>query len=317
MSATVASAPLPTPASAPVATFAPPIQPGFGAIDLLLLLMAALWGANFFAVQYGTAHMPGLAFNTSRMALGALVMSIVALLTVREPWPSRSDTLRLLAYGVIGNGIYQYFFVQGLSRARGGSASLILAASPAALAILGWATRTERMTRFLIAGVLLSVSGVAMVMLGDNVTAGSGGSWLGSVFLSLAVVTWAVYATLLRPLTQRINGLHLTLITLIGGLVPLLALTGSDLLATEWLTLSGRTWAAMAYAAIGAIVIAYLIYYNGLKKIGPTRTSLYANLQPFVAILVAWQFQNDRPTFWQIMGFLCITGGLLLARRSA
>ena len=317
MSATVASAPVPTPASAPVATVAPPTQPGFGTIDLLLLLMAALWGANFFAVQYGTAHMPGLAFNTSRMALGALVMSIVALLTVREPWPSRSDTLRLLAYGVIGNGIYQYFFVQGLSRARGGSASLILAASPAALAILGWATRTERMTRFLIAGVLLSVSGVAMVMLGDNVAAGNEGSWLGSVFLSLAVVTWAVYATLLRPLTHRINGLHLTLITLIGGLVPLLALTGSDLLATEWLTLSWRTWAAMAYAAVGAIVIAYLIYYNGLKKIGPTRTSLYANLQPFVAILVAWQFQNDRPTFWQIMGFLCITGGLLLARRSA
>ena len=317
MSATVASAPLVSPASAPVATVIPPTQPGFGAIDVLLLLMAALWGANFFAVQYGTAHMPGLSFNTSRMALGALVMSIVALLTVREAWPSRSDTLRLLAYGVIGNGIYQYFFVQGLSRARGGSASLVLAASPAALAILGWATRTEKMTRFLIAGVLLSVSGVAMVMLGDNVAAGNEGSWLGSVFLSLAVVTWAVYATLLRPLTHRINGLHLTLITLIGGLVPLLALTGSDLLATEWLTLSWRTWAAMAYAAVGAIVIAYLIYYNGLKKIGPTRTSLYANLQPFVAILVAWQFQNDRPTFWQIMGFLCITGGLLLARRSA
>jgi drug/metabolite transporter (DMT)-like permease len=317
MFATVAKPPATAPSPAPAAAVAPPAQPGFGTIDVLLLLMAALWGANFFAVQYGTAHMPGLAFNTSRMALGALVMSITALLTVREPWPSRADTLRLLAYGVIGNGIYQYFFVQGLSRARGGSASLILAASPAALAILGWATRTEKMTRFLIAGVLLSVSGVAMVMLGDNVSAAHGGSWLGSVFLSLAVVTWAVYATLLRPLTQRINGLHLTLITLIGGLVPLLALTGSDLLATEWMTLTWRTWAAMAYAAIGAIVIAYLIYYYGLKKIGPTRTSLYANLQPFVAILVAWQFQNDRPTFWQIMGFLCITGGLLLARRSA
>ena len=73
----------------------------------------------------------------------------------------------------------------------------------------------------------------------------------------------------------------------------------------------------MGYAGLGAIVVAYVIYYHGLKTIGATRTSLYANLQPFVAILVAWQFQNDRPTIWQLMGFICITGGLLLARRAA
>jgi drug/metabolite transporter (DMT)-like permease len=314
MPATVVPAAAPT--SQSVAAVAPPEPSGFGTIDILLLLMAALWGANFFAVQYGTAHMPGLAFNTARMALGGAVMLLIVLFTGREPWPTRADTIKLLGYGIIGNGIYQYLFVHGLSRSRGGSASLIMAASPAALAILGWATRTEKMSRFLVAGVLLSISGVSMVMLGDNVASSGGTSWLGSVYLSLAVITWAIYATLLRPLTQRINGMQLTLLTLIGGLVPLLVLTGSDLAATAWSTLTWRTWAAMAYAGLGAIVIAYLIYYHGLKKLGATRTSLYANLQPFVAILVAWQFQNDRPTFWQIMGFLCITGGLLLARRT-
>jgi len=315
MSATAAPATAVSPT--PVVTAVPPAAPGFGRIDILLLLMAALWGANFFAVQYGTAHMPGLSFNTSRMALGALVMLVIALLTVREPWPTRADTAKLVLYGVLGNGIYQYLFVMGLSRARGGSASLILAASPAALALLGWATRTERMTRFLVAGVLLSITGVAMVMLGDNATHGDGGGWMGSIYLALAVVAWAIYATLLRPLTQRVNGLQLTLLTLAGGLVPLFMLTGHDLLATDWISLTWRTWAAMAYSGLGAICIAYLIYYHGLKKLGATRTSLYANLQPFVAILVAWQFQNDRPTIWQIMGFLCITGGLLLARRTA
>ncbi len=311
------TAPTPVAPPLPTTSVAPSGPVGFGTIDLLLLLMAALWGANFFAVQYGSAHMPGLAFNTSRMALGAALMLVIAVLTVKDAWPSRTDTLHMLAYGVIGNGIYQWFFVQGLSRARSGSASLILAASPAALALIGWATRTERLSRFLVSGVLLSVAGVAMVMLGDNATSGRGGSWIGSVYLACAVLTWAAYVTLLRPLTQRVNGLHLTFITLIGGLVPLLAVSAADLQATSWATLTVQTWGAMAYAALGAIVVAYLIYYHGLKKIGATRTSLYANLQPFVAILVAWQFQNDRPTIWQVMGFLCITGGLLLARRSA
>ena len=313
----VTTVPAPATPTVEVDAVTPRPAPRFGRIDVLLLFMAALWGANFFAVQYGTAHMPGLAFNTARMMLGATVMLVLALATVKEPWPSRGDTLLLLAYGVIGNGIYQYFFVQGLSRARSGSASLILAASPAALAILGWATRTEKMTRFLVAGVLLSVAGVAMVMLGDNATPGHAGTWQGSVYLALAVVTWAIYVTLLRPLTQRVSGLQLTLITLAGGLMPLLVLTGRDLLASDWSALTWRTWAAMAYSGCGAIAIAYLIYYHGLKMLGATRTSLYANLQPFVAILVAWQFQNDIPTIWQVMGFLFITGGLLLARKTA
>ena len=94
MSATLASAPA-TPV--PVVAVSPPRASGFGTIDLLLLLMAARWGANFFAVRYRTAHMPGLAFNGSRMLLGAAVMLVTSELFVREPWPSRGDTLRLLA----------------------------------------------------------------------------------------------------------------------------------------------------------------------------------------------------------------------------
>lgn len=309
----------PAPASPSTSSTVAPQPAAVGSIDALLLLMAAIWGGNFYAVQYGTAHMPGLAFNTSRMALGALAMLVLTIATVREPWPSRADTMRLLAYGALGNGIYQWFFVEGLSRSRGGSASLILASSPALLALMGWATRTETLTRVLLMGVVLSVSGVAMVMLGDNAVAAArgAGGWGGNALLVAAALSWAVYVTLLRPLTTRLNGLHLTLITLAGGLVPLLVLTGRDLAATEWASLGIRTWGAMAYSGFGAIVVAYVIYYHGLKKIGATRTSLYSNLQPFVAILVAWQFQHDTPTFWQVMGFLCITGGLLLARRKA
>lgn len=315
MSVTATPAPAPAPATAATT----PEPAAVGSIDALLLLMAAIWGGNFFAVQYGTAHMPGLAFNTSRMALGAVAMLVLALTTVREAWPARADTMRLLAYGVLGNGIYQWFFVEGLSRSRGGSASLILASSPALLALMGWATRTERLTRVLLVGVVLSVTGVAMVMLGDNAVAATrgGGGWGGNVLLVIAAISWAAYVTLLRPLTTRVNGIHLTLITLAGGLVPLLLVTARDLAATPWTTLGLRTWGAMAYSGFGAIVVAYVIYYHGLKKIGATRTSLYSNLQPFVAILVAWQFQHDTPTVWQVLGFLCITGGLLMARRKA
>jgi drug/metabolite transporter (DMT)-like permease len=315
MSVTIGSAAM-TPAT-PLPAVEGTKSPGFGGTDLLLLLMAMLWGGNFFALQYGASSVAPLAFNAARMTVGAIALTLVILFGVREPWPSRADTLRLLGCGVIGNGLYQLLFMLGLARARSGSASLILAASPAVLAVIGWALGTEKVTRFLGLGILLSMSGVLLVLLGDNVAASRNGSWVGSALLSAAVLAWAAYVTLLRPLTQRVGGAQLSLITLIGGLVPLALIASRDLVSTDWAALTFRTWAAMLYSGVGAIVLAYLIYYHGLKKIGPTRTSMYANLQPFVAIMVAWQLQNDRPTLWQIMGFLCITGGLLLARRRA
>lgn len=323
MSSSVVPAPsaVPTGAATPVAPMpaaaARTSGSGIGGTDALLVLMALIWGGNFFAVQYGAAHMDAWAFNAARMTLGLVVLVVLALATVRVPWPSRADTLRLLGCGVIGNGIYQLLFIGGVPRTRGGSASLILAASPAVLALIGWLTRTEKLTRQLLVGVACSIAGVAMVMLGDQAHPSRPGSMLGNVLVAAACLTWGVYATLLRPLAARLNGLHVTVITLIGGVVPLVALAVPSLLRTPWTTLDTGTWGAIAYAGVGAMGLAYVIYYRGLAQLGPTRTSMYGNLQPFIALLVAWQLQHDAPTVAQLLGAAGILGGIVLARRAS
>ena len=42
--------------------------------------------------------------------------------------------------------------------------------------------------------------------------------------------------------------------------------------------------------------IAYLFWYRGLRVLGPTRTAVYGNLQPVIAIIVAWLFLKEAPT---------------------
>jgi drug/metabolite transporter (DMT)-like permease len=73
-------------------------------------------------------------------------------------------------------------------------------------------------------------------------------------------------------------------------------------------------WLAIAYSGVFALVVAYLFWYNGVRVIGPTRTSMYSNLQPIVAVLVAWPMLGETPTPWQIVGAACIMGGLVLTR---
>jgi drug/metabolite transporter (DMT)-like permease len=84
--------------------------------------------------------------------------------------------------------------------------------------------------------------------------------------------------------------------------------------STHWSAAPPAAYGAIAYSGLGALVLAYLFWYRGIRVIGPTRTAMYSNLQPIFAVLVAWLVLNEIPTIWQGVGALSIMSGLLLAR---
>ena len=65
------------------------------------------------------------------------------------------------------------------------------------------------------------------------------------------------------------------------------------------------------------MVIAYLFWYQGVKTLGPTHTSMYSNMQPFLAMAVAWLTLGEMPTGWQAAGASFILTGLVIARTAA
>jgi drug/metabolite transporter (DMT)-like permease len=73
-------------------------------------------------------------------------------------------------------------------------------------------------------------------------------------------------------------------------------------------------WFAVVYSALLAMVVGYLLFYHGVRVLGPTKTSMYGNLQPIVAIAVAWVMLHETPTSWQLLGAGFIMAGLLVSR---
>ena len=96
------------------------------------------------------------------------------------------------------------------------------------------------------------------------------------------------------------------------GLLFLVALP--TVARTSWTAFPVSGWLAIGYSAIGALVIAYWFWYRGVRILGPTRTSMYSNLQPIIAMIVAWLMLGEVPTLWQVIGAASIMGGLLLTR---
>lgn len=305
--------PAPSPVRGGVPGNAPVAPQGFGLTDAGLVLMATIWGVNYSVVKAGLQAMTPLSFSGVRMVFAALVLFGIARF-VRAEWPDRRDTTRLLLLGLLGNGVYQLLFISGMARTRAGVAALIVAAGPAWIAILSRLLGRERVSRLGWAGIGLQLVGVLCVVGSTQKVVGGERGLLGAMLIAAGSIAWALYSILLQPYTQRNNGLHLSALTLASG-AAMMALVGlPDMLQLDWSRVGPAGWGAVAYSALLAMVVAYLLFYHGVRVLGPTRTAMYGNLQPIIAIGVAWIMLHETPTGWQLLGAGCIMGGLLVSR---
>ncbi|MBL0937465.1 MAG: EamA family transporter [Gemmatimonadaceae bacterium] len=308
--ATTAEHAVPVPASEP----APGTHTGFGATDLGLILMAVIWGVNYTVVKSGLAVMTPLAFNGARVALAAVVLFAVAALVRDQPWPEKRDVWRLLALGLMGNGIYQLLFIFGMAHTRAGVAALIVAAGPAWIAIISRLLGRERLPFLGWAGIGLQLVGVGCVVGSTSALESGGTVMLGAALIAAGSITWAAFSVLLQPYTKRAHPLHLSAITMASGALLIGLVAIPDLRALDWASLTWKAWGAVVYAGIGALVVAYLLFYRGVRVLGPTRTAMYGNLQPIIALAVAALLLNELPSVWQLIGAAFIMAGLLLSR---
>ena len=275
--------------------------------------MAVIWGINFVVTKYATTIFKPVAFTGLRVGTAALFLLLVALLRGKIGLPRR-DVIGLLLVGMVGNGLYQLFFVHGLARTRAGNAALIVAAAPAFIALFARVRGLERVKRMTLVGIALSMLGVGLVIAGSASSSNRKTTLLGSLLVFVGVLCWSVYTIMLQPYTKRIDVIKLSAITMTGGAVPLLIASTPALIGTNWSAVGRGGWLALFYSSVISMGVAYFFWYRGLRVLGPTRTAVYANLQPIIALLVAWAFLGEIPTIFQGVGAATIVAGVFLTR---
>lgn len=283
--------------------------------DAELLLVTIVWGVNFSVVKSALEHLPPLGFNALRFPLAGLALFLM--LRARGPLalPDRSDVPKIVALGLLGNVAYQLLFIHGVDATFAGNASLLLSTTPAWVIVLATLRGQERPGWPAWLGVAATVAGMVAVVLGGQRKVALGGSTLtGDLLCAAGAVAWAVYTVESKELIRRYGALRLTAWTLwIGGFVLVLlgvpSLTGVDLPA-----LPAIVWAEVGFAGVFAIGLAYLLWYRGVAEIGSTRTAIYSNVVPIVALVVAWLWLGEVPTGLQLLGAAIVIGGMTLSR---
>jgi drug/metabolite transporter (DMT)-like permease len=284
-----------------------------GKTDVGMLMLALIWGVNFPVLKYATAEIPPVPFTAMRVIIAGLVMLAIAAFR-RRPWPARRDALMLIALGIVGHGFYQLLFINGLARTKVGNAALIVAAAPAFIALVSRARGIERLRPRNLAGVALSIAGVGLVVLGSIGPARTDASLLGTTLVFSGVLCWTAYTVLLQPFVRSTDPTQIAALSMIGGIIPLLFVAPVTLAKLDWYRIGAGAWVGLLYSSVISMGVAYLFWYRGLRVLGPTRTAVYTNLQPAIAITIAWIFLHDAPTVWQGLGTGTIMTGILLTR---
>ena len=287
---------------------------GITSTDLLLLLMALIWGSNFTVIKYSLEDLLPLSFNALRFTLASMVMLIVGQLRRYSFKLAPGDGRRLFLLGLLGNTCYQTLFITGMAHTRAGNAALILATTPMFTAILGRIRNHEYFTGGGVTGLVLAFAGIVIIVVSGRGEVSLGETVLGDSLLLASTVCWSVYTVGSKQLMHTYGPMKATTIMMTSGTPFLLLICAPALLRQDWSRVRPVAWAGLVYSGLFAIALAYLIWSYGVRKIGSTRTAIYSNITPVVALLVAWPALGESPTLGQLAGAAVIFSGVYLVR---
>src|SRR5437588_8732525 len=281
--------------------------------DLLLLVTVCLWGFNFTVTKYVLTHgFKPLAYSSLRYGGAALLFSgLTYRLEGRLSLRRRDLPLLLLAAGV-GIWLNQITYMYAVKLTTATTVALILGSTPIFAALIARAFGLERLSRIFWIASAVSFAGVALVAVGSG--GGLSGDVGGDMLAVAAAATWAACSVLVAPLMRGYSPYQISAFVLVVGWIPLVATGVGQLRSQDWGAVGWLDWVCLGYALLGPLVLTNVLWFTAIDRVGPSRATLFANLQPFVAAIFALAILSERITPLQVAGGLAIGAGIVLSR---
>ena len=172
----------------------------------------------------------------------------------------------------------------------------------------------ERLRWVSVVGVVLSLVGIVVMMLGPDLTITA--NPLGVFYLVLAVIVAVGYTLVLVKVLKRYHPVTVTAYQNLFSIVyfiPLMLLVDHDVLPL--LSYSPVMWARLAFLGVFCSTLAYIGYNYGMRASGATAASAYTNLIPVFSLFLAVAIGQEMLSLPKVIGIVIVLAGLFLAQR--
>jgi drug/metabolite transporter (DMT)-like permease len=280
-----------------------------------LLAVAFFWGGTWVAARIAVSEISPLATASWRFLLAALLLGGV--LIHRDGWASltrwqRRDWIGVTALGASGIFLYNICFLYGLKFIEAGRGALVVALTPAVIALADWLIFGSPMSRRRFSGVIIAMLGCLLVVTrGDIHLLTSGAVGVGEVLILGCVVLWAAYTFIGRRVNQHISPLAATFGASLTGWVMLTiaALIDGSLFVLDRLQFDGA--ASIAFLGVLGTALSFTWYAAAVRDIGPTRAGMFINLVPVFGVLLGALILHERLAFATYLGGAIVILGVL------
>ena len=282
---------------------------------IALGLVSFFWGTTYIASRIGAQAMPGLFMAGIRQFISGLLLVSFFLLKGYK-LPSLNELKRISIQGIfllcIANGLLTW----AMQYISGGLAAIIVALVPLFIVLFSvWLSSCTKITRWMIAGLLLGFAGVILIFY-DYMGELKNHNFLLGVGLSLiSVLSWSFGTVYTSKQKSSINILFsVGLQMFIAGVIMLIvcAITGKYSNLAE---ASSNAWLALIYLIIFGSLLAYTSFVFAISKLPPTLVSIYAYINPIVAVGLGWLLLSEKMNGIMLLGMLVTLSGVYLVNQ--
>ena len=283
-------------------------------VYIKLLLTAFFWGGTFIAGRIVAQNVGPYSASFLRFAVASVFLIFFAWrIEGKFPTVKKNRIIPVILLGLTGVFSYNIFFFKGLKIIGAGRAALIIANNPVFITLLSSFFFKERLSIVKIAGVAISVTGaIVVISRGNPLEILNGGLGWGELYIFCCVLSWVAFSLIGK--------------LVMSDLSPIVSVTYSSVIGTAFLFVpayfegmvsglanySVSEWMGIVYLGFFGTVLGFVWYYEGIKKIGPSRASLFINFVPVSAVFLAYIILKEPVTISLLIGTILVSAGVYL-----
>ena len=282
---------------------------------IVITLSVIFWGISFILTKelfLTEEHMTVTTLITLRLAIATAVMLPTLMLTRRLQRIRRQDIKWFLLLAFCEPFIYHLCETSGVQLVSGSLASVVIATIPLFVPFGMWFAYRRRISTQLIIGVVLSLAGVGIMLVGGDELSGN---LKGMLFLSGAVAIAVVYTLLLVKVVDHYHPIVVTTWQNIIGLAYFLPLTlafdGGALPLLSW---SPKMLLIILVLGICCSTLAYAGYNYGVRTLGASEACIFNNAIPVFSLIAAVIIGQESFSWIKILGIVIVVSGVILAQ---
>jgi len=282
---------------------------------LALAAVCVIWGTTYLVLRIGVTQFPPFLFSLLRFVCAGPILLIVMLTIGKQKWPDRKTMFNQAVSGV-------FMITLGISMVgwaevyiSSGVAAIICSMMPIWTILINvTVTKDEKPNWIIILGLATGLSGVLLIF-GEHLSEFSNRNYqVGIAITFIANLCWAIGSIWIKKKNQNTNpflgaGLQMTFGAI--ALIPL-SLVLDDYSSIQWST---EVIYSLIYMILIGSVGAYACYSYAIKKLPMTLVSLYAYINPIVAVVLGWLVLNEKLNGSIVVAILITIAGIYIVNR--